>query len=99
MSYEGIGNERLYPLALDGDQAAEKELNRRGNVILRDGRGEPVLAKERYFEERMPGGRKRLVKATVQDGRLVEGSIEPVAEVPPGHYAAVGRAVETDGDS
>lgn len=96
--YEGIGNERLYPMALKGDVEAERELERRGNVITRNDRDEPALSKVRYFEERLPGGKRRTVKAVVTDGRLVEGSIEPVAEVPPGVIPAIGRIVAADGD-
>lgn len=96
MNYEGLGNERLYPLACKADKGAIAELAKRGNRLVENKDGGFSLEKTRYFENRIAGGRRELVKATVRDGRLVEGSIEPVTELPPGAVASVGGTVPTD---
>lgn len=78
----GYGNERLKPMALGGDGAAEWELETRGNVLLKDGAGEytGVLEKrtKRTRHVYVDGKfiKKEEIEEVIQDGRLVSRSID-----------------------
>lgn len=75
MSHGGLGNERLKPMALLGDEAAVAILLDRGNVLTDEGR----LRKERTSLFRDRFGIEHELYEVVVDGRMVQRAVDGVA--------------------
>lgn len=71
--FRGLGNERLKPIAIEGDKDAVAELKRRGNT-LEDGR----LVKTRRSEYTDARGIEHVETVKVADGRIIERNGEKV---------------------
>lgn len=80
--YSGWGNEKLVPLAVNGDQDAMVELNRRGNRMEFDGeKATGRLLKERKGSQVHNGAIKDTDNVTIADGMIIKvnGEDWPVA--------------------
>lgn len=73
--YSGYGNEKLLPLAVDGNTDAERELNDRGSTVTAEGR----LQKIYYTTRRNYQGDNLIsedfIERTVVNGKLVKVTV------------------------
>lgn len=73
MTYENWGNEKLKPLAVEGDKQAVEELARRGNTLTEEGRLQKVIVtKNRNRNAKGELISEDVTERTIEDGQLVK---------------------------
>jgi len=73
-SHGTLGNERLFPMALEGDEAAVAILGDRGNVVTPEGK----LRKTRTSKYRDAHGMIHELIETVENGKMIERTVDGV---------------------